>query len=481
VVHTATPALSKTCSTCHTAHYQALGTCRTCHPNPQTFHHGTATARPLADCAGCHNGGIAAAPAGHGAYGADCASCHRGMNRPSADCSSCHVGRTGTTTPQITYTNTLACADARCHGKVVNHGATPISAAPCSTCHTAHYQALGTCQTCHSNPQTFHHGTATARPLADCAGCHNGGIAAASASHATFACSVCHSDMGRPPVPDVCSQCHSTKKFGTSTCTACHSPTGMIGREQIHTATPKAGVTCSTCHATHNADLGTCQTCHGLVPEAHHGVVGPDSSVLRIEAAPDSLTAGGSAVLRGTLQDAAGTGLSGLQVLLQARRFSQTAFSDVVTLTTGADGAFSQPVTPIAGTEYRVVYRGAASVSAVQRPAIASASITVKQAVRLTARPTSVRRGAKVRLSGTVAPTAQQLGVASSSVTLRVERRTSSGWRKVAGHTIALGDDGTFAWSLRMSRAGAYRAKATAAATPDLLAGASVRVRIRVR
>ncbi len=178
VNHGATPISAAPCSTCHAAHYQALGSCQTCHPNPQTFHHGTATARPLADCAGCHDGGIAAAPAGHGAYGTSCASCHTGMNRPSSNCSSCHIGKTGTTTPQITYTNTLACADAGCHGKVVNHGATPISAAPCSTCHTAHYQALGSCQTCHPNPQTFHHGTATARPLADCAGCHDGGIAA---------------------------------------------------------------------------------------------------------------------------------------------------------------------------------------------------------------------------------------------------------------------------------------------------------------
>ncbi len=201
-----------------------------------------------------------------------------------------------------------------------------------------------------------------------------------------------------------------------------------------------------------------------MVPEAHHGVVSPDSSVLHIEASPDSLAAGGSAVVRGTLQDAGGTALSGLQVLLQARRFSQTAFSDVATLTTGADGAFSQPVTPIAGTEYRVVYKGAASVSTVQRPAIARASITVKQTVRLAARPRSVRRGAKVKILGTVAPTAQQLGATASAVTLRVERKSPSGWRKVAGRTLAPRADGTFSWSWRPRKAGAYRVRATAAA-----------------
>ena len=116
-----------------------------------------------------------------------------------------------------------------------------------------------------------------------------------------------------------------------------------------------------------------------------------------------------------------------------------------------------------------------------RRPAIARASIAVKQTVRLAARPTSVRRGARVRLSGAVAPTAQQLGAAASAVTLRVERSTSSGWRKVAGRTVTPRADGTFSWSWRPRRAGSYRVRATAAATPELLAGVSPRVAVRVR
>ena len=481
VNHGATPISAAPCSTCHTAHYQALGGCQTCHPNPQTVHHGTATARPLADCAGCHDGGIASAPAGHGAYGTNCASCHSGMDRPSGDCSSCHVGRTGTTTPQITYTNTLACADAGCHGKVVNHGATPISAAPCSTCHTAHYQALGGCQTCHPNPQTVHHGTATARPLADCAGCHDGGIASAKVSHAVFACSICHSGMGHPSVPAVCSQCHVAKRFGVAACTTCHSLTGLVGREQVHEATPKAGVTCATCHAEHYTDLGSCRTCHGRVPEAHHEVVAPLSSALSVQASPARLAAGATAVVSGTLGDAGGVPLAGAQVLLQARRLSATAFSDVAALTTGIGGGFSQLVKPVAGTEYRVVFEGASSLTTVLRPAIVQTTIAVKQTVRLTARPKSVRRGAKVKLLGTVAPTARQLDLAASPVTLRVERKTASGWRRVAGRTVTPRADGAYSWSWRTRKAGSYRVRATAAATPELLAGVSVRVRIRVR
>ncbi len=403
------------------------------------------------------------------------------MDRPSSSCSSCHVGRTGTSAPQVTYTNTLACADARCHGKVVNHGATPIAAAPCSSCHASHYQALGGCQTCHPDPQGFHHRTATARRLADCAGCHDGGIAAARATHGTFACSACHDGMGRPTMPAVCSQCHPATRFGTATCTACHSPGGMTGREQVHTATPKAGVTCTTCHAGHNADLGTCRTCHGMVPEAHHAVVAPATSELRVEVSPSTLAAGGSSVVRGTLRDAAGTAVAGVEMLLQSRAFSQTAFADVDTLTTGADGSFSKSVRPTVGTEFRAVFKGAVSASTVRRPATACASIAVKQTARLAARPTSARRGARIRLTGAVAPTAQQLGAAASAVTLRVERKTSSGWRKVAGCAVAPRVDGTFSWSWRPRRAGAYRVRATATASSDLLAGSSPWVAVKVR
>ena len=177
----------------------------------------------------------------------------------------------------------------------------------------------------------------------------------------------------------------------------------------------------------------------------------------------------------------AATALAGVEVLLQSRRFSQTAFTDVAPLTTDADGSFSQPVRPAVGTEYRAVFRGAASASSVLRPATACASIAVKQTVRLAARPTSVRRGARVRLSGAVAPTAQQLGATASAVTLRVERKSPSGWRKVAGRTVAPRADGTFSWSWRPRKAGAYRVRAAAPPSPELLAGLSPWVVVKVR
>ena len=241
--------------------------------------------------------------------------------------------------------------------------------------------------TCHPDPQTFHHGTATARPLADCAGCHDGGIASSKASHAVFDCSLCHSDMDRPPVPDVCSRCHLTKKFGAATCTACHSPTGMIGREQVHTATPKAGVSCATCHVTHNADLGTCQTCHGRVPEVHHGVITPVSGALGVMTTPARLAAGARAVVSGTLGDAGGAPLAGAQVLLQARRFSAPGFSDVATLTTSTDGGSRSPSSPSSAPSTAWSTGAARRLRPCCDPPSLGATIAVRQVVRLGAGP----------------------------------------------------------------------------------------------
>ncbi len=480
--HIGTPIGSATCTTCHTAHYPTLGTCSTCHPAPETYHHGTATARPLDDCAGCHNGVIARAPTGHSGYGATCTSCHTGMNRPSGDCATCHIGKPGTTAPQITFTNNVACGDAACHGKVTNHSGTPISAAACSTCHTAHYQTLGSCESCHPQPQTFHHGTAAARPLADCSGCHDGGIATAKTSHAGVACSVCHAGMGKPTVPAVCAQCHLAKKVGSATCTTCHSAAGLTGREQVHNATPKAGLTCTTCHAGHNEDLGACATCHGLVPEAHHGVASVAGSTIALRAEPARLAPGAAGAVSGTLTDAGGAPVGGAQVLLQARRLGTAAYTDVVTLVTGADGTFSQPVQPVTGTEYRAVYRGAYSaVSAtVKRPALATATVTVAQTVTLGARPASARVGARVRLSGAAAPTAQQLGASGPALTLRVDRKVGSRWAKVASVKLKPKADGAYSWTWRARKTGSYRFTASLAATADLLAAkATVNVRVR--
>jgi hypothetical protein len=486
--HSGTPILAAACTTCHAAHYEAIDkSCTKCHPSPQTFHHGTATATPLTDCAGCHNGGIAKAPVGHEGRSTVCTSCHFGMNRPSGDCATCHAKAQGAW-PAVVFTNDLACGDARCHGKVKNHTGTPITAAACTTCHPAHYESLGACITCHADPQTFHHGTAKATPLADCAGCHNGAVASSHGNHGTltsctpchgagmdkpsvpsvcvkchdvgatstkscdasgchpsaqlhasgpaggvdctgchtahykeiapcttchpdragyhhkgvkttpltdcttchdgkiasakkahmgFTCATCHAGMARPPVPATCQNCHDSLTFGAASCTACHSATGMIGKETVHATDPTTTVSCTTCHKKHNADLGACETCHGAHAGTHHGTATLADTKLKLVASPARIKAHTRATLKGRLL-AAGKALASESILIQ-RRVKGGSFKKVAIVKTGANGRFSRVVRPRAGTVYRAVWRPAGVYVTQQRPAITTVRLRVRK------------------------------------------------------------------------------------------------------
>jgi len=374
--HVGTPISAAACTTCHASHFEALGTCTKCHADPQSFHHGTARVTPLADCATCHNGSTAAAPTGHQAYGTQCATCHTGMNRPSGDCATCHIGSSTSGAPQVTYTNDLTCADAGCHAKIVTHSGTPITGAACTTCHAPHFEVLGTCTKCHSDPTKFHHGKATATPVVDCAGCHDGTIAPAKQAHAGMSCTSCHTGMARPPVPATCQNCHDAQTFGVVTCTTCHSTSGMIGKETIHATDPAATVSCTTCHEKHYEDLGACKTCHGSHAETHHGTATLADTQLTLVAKPSIIKAHKKATLKGTLL-AGGKALAAQKVLIQ-RKVKGGSYKKVAVVKTGADGRFSRVVRPRVGTEYRAVWRAPGAFAQVQRPAI----VTVKLRVR---------------------------------------------------------------------------------------------------
>jgi hypothetical protein len=371
--HAGTSITAADCTTCHAAHYQALGTCSKCHADPQKFHHGTDHATPLADCAGCHNGAIAAAPRGHEAYGTKCATCHTGMNRPSGDCATCHVGSSTSGAPQITYTNDLTCGNADCHAKIVTHSGTPITGAACTTCHAPHFEALGSCATCHADPLKFHHGTAKATPLANCAGCHDGKIALAKEAHAGMSCTSCHTGMAKPPVPATCQKCHDANTFGEVTCTTCHSPTGWIGKETIHATDPAATVACSTCHETHYEDLGACNTCHGSHAQTHHATATLADTQLALQARPTKVKGRKRARLGGALL-AGGRPLASQTVLLQ-RKLKSGSFTKVAVVKTGSTGRFTRVVKLRFGTEYRAVWRPAGAYVTQQRPAVVTAKL----------------------------------------------------------------------------------------------------------
>jgi hypothetical protein len=375
--HAGTPITAAPCITCHTEHYATLGTCTKCHTDPQSFHHATATPRPLSDCAGCHNGTIAATPPNHASYGTSCAVCHTGMNKPPSDCLACHDKPQGGV-PAVVYTTDLTCGDARCHTMVPSHSGTPIKNVACTTCHTAHYEDLGTCATCHPDSPSFHHGTATATPLADCAGCHHGAIASAKRSHDGQACVACHEGMTQPPVPATCQTCHAAERFGAVTCTDCHSETGLIGKETAHAPDPGATVSCTTCHKSHYRDLGTCDSCHGSHAETHHGTATLADTQLTLVARPSAVRAHRKATLKGSLR-AAGRALAAQKVLVEARTLKGGTFKKVAVVKTGADGRFSRVVKPRVGTEYRAVWRPAGAYVVLQRPAVDTVKLRVRK------------------------------------------------------------------------------------------------------
>ena len=399
-----------------TPHLGASGygkTCANCHGAKNPHHDAAAGHQPT--CAECHNGTTAKLPPASHNDGkhANCATCHVGMNKPTNDCAACHVGNPGSGGPQIAYTNDLACGAAGCHGKVANHAGTPISAAACITCHTEHYATLGACTKCHTDPPSFHHGTAKATPLADCASCHNGSIAAAPRGHETYgtkcatchsgmsrpsgecagchngtiappkqahagmSCTSCHTAMDRPPVPATCQKCHDAKTFGDMTCTACHSKSGTIGKETVHATDPGATVACTTCHKKHYRDLGTCDSCHGSHAETHHATATLADTQLKLAVTPAIVKAPQKATLKGSLR-ASGTALASQKVLIEARPLKGGSFKKVASVKTGADGRFSRVVRPRVGSEYRAVWRPAGAYVALQRPAV----VTVKLRVR---------------------------------------------------------------------------------------------------
>ena len=261
------------------------------------------------------------------------------MDIPAGKCMTCH-DKTQGKVPAVKYTNDLSCGDASCHAKVRNHKGTSIAKAACTTCHTEHYKALGTCSTCHGDPVQYHHGTTKATPLSKCETCHDGKIAAVKQSHAGVACSVCHKDMSPAPVPTACQTCHSSAKFGTQKCTACHSKSsGMFGdKEQVHAKDPKAA--CTTCHKPMYADVGPCDTCHESRAQAHHGTATPVTTSLRATVSPAKVKKGARFRLGGTLLGASGP-LAGQKVVVQARTSSKAAYKTISTLTTKARMAAS--------------------------------------------------------------------------------------------------------------------------------------------
>ena len=161
-----------------------------------------------------------------------------------------------------------------------------------------------------------------------------------------------------------------------------------------------------------------------------------------LAASPNPVPARDSATtLSGTLS---GTGNAGRKVVLQANPWPFTqGFQNVTNeQVTNATGGFSFPLLSVAvNTQYRVQMP--------ERPAIVSPIVTfgVKPYVKTKVNKHRVKRGKRIRFSGTVKPS----GPAGRSRS----RRSAASWVTVGGTIMRAG--GRYAKNLKIRRGGTYR------------------------
>jgi hypothetical protein len=179
---------------------------------------------------------------------------------------------------------------------------------------------------------------------------------------------------------------------------------------------------------------------------------------------------GGAVTLQGVLS---GTGNGGRSVALQERPFPYTAAWRTIAnpQVTSSAGAFAFPLlNAITTTQYRVVTTAGTRVT--------SAIVTLGVAVRVRTRVSStrVRRGSRVRFSGTVTP--PKVGAVFA-----VQRRTTTGrWVTVAtgGTRAGTRTSSRFARRVRVRRTSTYRVFVGVADGYQVSAlGREVRVRVR--
>jgi hypothetical protein len=163
---------------------------------------------------------------------------------------------------------------------------------------------------------------------------------------------------------------------------------------------------------------------------------------------------------------------SGVAVTLQARPYPYTsAFAqDGNTVLTGPHGEFAFNVVPFVNVQYRAVaQRGGVSVIS---PIV---SETVRLSVSSTVTDSTPRKGQKVKLSGSVKPS-------HVGVTVRIQRRTSSGSYKTIARTHTKAASSTrakYSIRVRISKTAYYRVKVSSG-DGDHATGYSKRRRLRV-
>jgi hypothetical protein len=162
-----------------------------------------------------------------------------------------------------------------------------------------------------------------------------------------------------------------------------------------------------------------------------------------LAASPNPIASGRGTVLSGTLT---GTGNAGRRVVLQSNPWPytqgfQNAANEQVTT---AQGGFSFPVLSVPfNTQYRVQMP--------ERPQVVSPIVTVgvKPYVKSKVSKRRVRRGKRIRFSGTVKP------AASTGQQIAIQKWNGDAWVTVGGTVVRSG--GRFAKRQKIRRGGRYR------------------------
>jgi hypothetical protein len=254
----------------------------------------------------------------------------------------------------------------------------------------------------------------------------------------------------------------------TATLTGTVNPRGLTTSYffQYGTTTAYGTRTPSTSAGKGGAGVAAAAQVTGLAPNtryhyrllAHNGdgtVAGNDRTFttprqplgLALSAAPNPVVFGGLTTLSGTLS---GTSNSGRPVQLQQNPFPFTSgFANAANAQlTDATGAFSFTVLSVPlTTQYRVLVA--------DRPTVVSPIVTVsvQVLVRTSVTDRRVRRGARVRFSGTVRP-------AVPNVPLAIQKQGRSGrWVTLDGSITRPGGNGyaVYGKSLRIRRGGRFR------------------------
>jgi hypothetical protein len=187
----------------------------------------------------------------------------------------------------------------------------------------------------------------------------------------------------------------------------------------------------------------------------------PAPSTVSIAVAPGTITFGGAATVSGTTAP-------NTSVTLRADSFPfGGSFAQVAKTTSNAGGAYSFTVKPDSVTRYRA--------DAKTHPAASSplATLSVRWKVTRTVSTRTPKKGSRVRFSGSVSP-------AHAGGTVKLQKRTASGFTTVKTTTLAAATTTSSSYSLRVrvSKNGTYRVRVDGDGAH--LTGTSRRVTLKV-